>query len=196
MTAAPPRFRTQPSVDPGSLSFEPFSRVAEIERFTCGDPDLDDFIRTEEVEQYNVMGYGKTTLVWMEHELVGYYAVGPGEVDAEILKVGQRGFHTKRSFIENSIPAIKIGRLAVERRFQKKGIGRTLVAKILDDAIHGEYIPPIVAVRATPRSIEFYLKCGFRPFSAKPKKATSGSLSLFFRLDVLNPVDVRADVAL
>lgn len=176
------------------LEFEPFHRVAEIDRFTCGSSDLDDFIKTEEVERYDEQGYGATTLVWKDHALVAYYTAGRGEVDTDRIESGKKTWKTKRYFVEENIPAWKIGRLAVDRSSQNKGLGRILVAKIANEAIESPSSPLIMVVRANPASIDFYRKWGFQPMVDRPRKATSSSLTLFFRLDVLHPGDVRADV--
>ena len=178
------------------LEFEPFHRVAEIDRFSCGASHLDKFIQTEEVEKYHEQGYGDTTLVWRDHSVVGYYTVGRGELDAEWLKVGQKSFTTRREFVEDNIPAMKIGRLAVDRHIQKKGLGRIILVKIATETMEMTPRPPILVVRANPDSIEFYEKFGFQPVTKRPKKATSGSMTLFFVLDTLGPNDIRGEVDL
>ena len=164
-----------------------------MDRFTCGSPDLDRFVKSEEVEVYSAQGYGQTTLVWRDHSLVAYYTVGRGELSAEELHHGKKSFHTKRWFIEENIPALKIGRLAVSRLVQRKGLGQLLVAKIATDAVESGDGPRLLLVRANPGSLDFWLKCAFQPVASRPKKATSTSMTLFFRLDVLAPNDPRAN---
>lgn len=194
MPAPPPRFHSRIRVNVSELSYSPFSRVAELSDFSCGVGDLDDFIHTGEVQEYAASGYGQTTLVWRDKQVVAYYTVGLGELSAEKLKVGIKTFHTKRFFIEENVPTVKLRALAVDRRVQGKGIGRILVAKIAHDATENPQTPPIMVTRATPQSIDFYRKCGFVPVSERPKKVASGSLTLFFRLDVLGTPDIRVDV--
>jgi GNAT superfamily N-acetyltransferase len=189
----PPRFHSKAEIPFSSLAFEPFRQVAEVDRFTCGSPDLDRFIKSEEVVVYSAQGYGQTTLVWQAHSLVAYYTVGRGELAAEELHQGKRSFHTKRWFVEENIPALKIGRLAVSRPLQRKGLGRLLVAKIANDAVESGDGPRLLLTRANPGSLDFWQKCAFQPVASRPKKATSTSMTLFFRLDVLAINDPRAE---
>ena len=194
-----PRFRSPISVSVSDLLFRPFSRVTEIEGFSCGARDLDDFLKTEEVQEYAEQGYGKTTIVWQNGDLVGYYTVGYGELSAEELKRGRRRHKMSAlpgRFIEENMPAVKIGRVAVDRRHQKKGIGRVIVAKIMDDTMNTPSSPLLVVTRANPGSIGFWERCGFIPVADKAGKSTSGSLTLFFDLRRLNEPDIRADIPL
>lgn len=192
-----PRFKSRITVPFRELSFSPYSKVAALDGFHSGSGDLDEFLKTEQVQKYADQGYGQTTLVWRDMELVAYYTLGYGEISAEQLKKGWK--RVKASplpayFIEENVPAAKIGRLAVDRGHQGKGIGRTLVARILNDVMNGPYVPPVMVTRANPGSIEFWQKCGFSPVVGSPKGKTSGSMSLFFLIGTLHEPDIRVAV--
>jgi GNAT superfamily N-acetyltransferase len=194
MPSNSPRFRSRIAVAFSELSFSPFSKVAELEWFHCGSGDLDEFLKTDQVQKYAAQGYGQTTLVWREHELSGYYTLGYGEISAEQLKKGVKASPLPGYFIEENVPAAKIGRLAVDRRHQGKGIGRVMVAKILNDVMEGPSVPPVMVVRANPGSIDFWLKCGFSPVVGSQRGRTSSSMTLFFVIGTLHEPDIRAMV--
>ncbi len=63
-----------------------------------------------------------------------------------------------------TIPALKIGRLAVDRRYQNRGVGRLLIKYIAGMAIEigrGTGIRLLI-LQAKPQSVPFYLKAGFQ----------------------------------
>lgn len=197
MPSVAPRFRSRISVPFSELSFSPFSKVAELEGFHSGSGDLDEFLKTEQVQKYAEQGYGQTTLVWRDRELAAFYTLGYGEISGEQLKKGWK--RVKASplpgyFIEENVPAAKIGRLAVDRSQQGKGIGRTLVAKMLNDVMDGPSVPPVAVTRANPGSLEFWEKCGFTPVIGSPKGKTSGNMTLFFVIGTLHEPDIRAEI--
>lgn len=66
----------------------------------------------------------------------------------------------------------------------------------MDDTMNAPSSPLLMVTRANPDSIGFWKRCGFNPVADKPKKSTSGSLTLFFDLRRLNEPDIRADVPL
>ncbi|HEV2519113.1 MAG TPA: GNAT family N-acetyltransferase [Thermoplasmata archaeon] len=180
------------------MTYTPFSRSGATDEFSCGSNDLDEFLNTPQVVKYESLGYGATTLVWIEEELVAYYTVGPGEIDSEQIQRAKK--ERKKSkpsrLIEEYVPAVKIARLAVASTRQKTGIGRILIAKIANDVVQTPSTPHLLVVRANPGSIDFYEKCGFQSISAHQRRGASGSLTLFFSLDVLHSHDVRSDIDL
>ena len=62
-------------VDPELLSYEPFRERGQVRRFSCGEPDLDSFLNTREVEEYEHENLGRTTLVYYNGQFVVYYTI-------------------------------------------------------------------------------------------------------------------------
>lgn len=149
-------------INPLGIQVEPFKENQDVKRFTCGNTDLDEFLTTEEVKDYEAQGLGKTSLVYLQDNLVAYFTVCNDSLRVEYLKK-TRSFSKTAKLIVDSIPAVKIGRLATAKDWQKKGIGRAVVAYIAKSALETStrFGVRLLIVEAKPESIAFYEKCGF-----------------------------------
>src|SRR6266571_3287536 len=160
---APDPFAHPVTVTPEQLRIERFLETRKVQSFDSGNKDLDDFLNTEEVTRYEEEGFGRTYLVYYQGEVVAYFTVSFDSLRVEYLK-------TVKSFSElaemqlEALPAVKVGRLAVDKRFQNMGIGRMLLRYIAGMAIEmgGRMGVRLLVLQAKPESIPFYEKCGFR----------------------------------
>ncbi|MGC0369043.1 GNAT family N-acetyltransferase [Microbacterium sp. SLBN-111] len=115
--------------DGGSMAIEivPFKRGIDRDKFGCGKPDLDEWIRRYAGQSER----NDTTRTFLaledDDELVGYYATKACELDLDeassVYGVGRRRY---------PVPAMLIARLAVSEQFQGRGVGSVL----LFDALH------------------------------------------------------------
>lgn len=65
-----------------SLSFEPFKAdTANVKSFDCGNDELNEFLRTDEVKEFEREHLGKTTLVYCSGELAAYYTIYAGSLE-------------------------------------------------------------------------------------------------------------------
>src|SRR3974390_1551155 len=68
-----------------------------------------------------------------------------------------------------TVPAVLIGRLAVDERFQGRGLGAALVADAAPGAVGGPGGGVTVFVGAkNDRAAAFYRRLGFRPLMSRP----------------------------
>jgi GNAT superfamily N-acetyltransferase len=152
------------SVDPGLFSYEPFKELGQVRNFSCGEPDLDAFLNSEEVEEYERESLGRTFLAYYNGALAGYYTISTDGLRLEYIQ--SRKYpksHVKRGKeLVETVPSLKIGRLAVHTEFQGKGVGRILIRRI--SAIATLSVPAVrlLVVNSKEKSIPFYTKCGFR----------------------------------
>lgn|GEM_PF-616832 len=121
-------------------------------------------------EQMLAMSYG----VFSDRKLVGYITLVCGQVEVEddepAPNIGDANYTYKH------YPAVKIARLAVDRRFREYGIGRRLVEFSLGLARNN--VASIVGCRfvvldAKQQSIAFYEKNGFRLIDTEANRARS-----------------------
>ena len=144
------------------LDIEPFRETQQVQAFDCGNKDLNDFLTTEEVRRYEQERVGRTYLVFHKGDLAAYFTVSQGGLRAEYLKTW-KSFSRMAEMRLEAIPALTIGRLAVDVRRQKRGIGRALVNFIAGMALEaqGKIAVRLIILQAKPESIDFYRKCGF-----------------------------------
>ncbi len=159
----PDPFAHRISVSPEQLHIERFVETRNVQTFDCGNKDLNDFLCTEEVSRYEKEGLGRTYLVYYQGDLVSYFTVSLDSLRVEYLKT----FKSFSKFAEmrlEALPAVKIGRLATDRRHQNLGIGRLVVKYIAGMALEtgGKMGVRLLVLQAKPDSIPFYERCGFQ----------------------------------
>jgi len=141
--------------------------------FDCGTPDLNDFIRNDALTHQGKL-LSKTYVCHREvdDKPVAFYSVTMDSIKKQ--KVDDRD-----SFEISNIPCYKIARLAVDREYQRKGIGETL---LYDCVYHAKELSKqigcrLVTVDSKPDAVDFYLKKQFK-MTAKQQKQKYPTLYL------------------
>ncbi len=183
------KFQHRPDITIDQLSVEPFWETQRVRNFDCGNKDLNDFLNTEEVERYDQEGLGRTYLVFYEGQPVAYFTVSFDGLRVEYLRTW-KSFSRLSEMKLDSIPALKIGRLAVDTQYQKRGIGRALLNYIAGMALEtrGKMGVRLLILQAKPDSIEFYGKCGFQLTFETRRERSRRHRTMFFDLHALERV--------
>jgi len=182
-----PDFKHKIDIQPKRLGFEPFNASNPVREFNSGNPDLDSFLCTEEVAEYDRQNLGRTTLVYYEGDLVGFFTVCVDglALDYVVAKKSAKSYVKLGDATVDRIPSIKIGRLAVDRKYHNKGIGRFMIKRILGYAldISDQFAVRLIIVESKKQSIDFYLKCGFQLAIETKGQKKRRNRTLFFDLD-------------
>ena len=189
-----PQFSSPVRADPSKLRFDPFRERDQVRKFDSGEPDLDDFLNTEEVEEYERENLGHTTLVFYDGELVAYYTISSDGLRAEYVDARKlSASHVKKSAQRiEAYPALKIGRFAVQRNWQSRGIGRLLIRRIAAIAVTTQPAVRLIILNAKPKAVPFYQKAGF--VLTNEVRRERGRVNRTMYLDVLSIQDaVLAD---
>ena len=130
------------------------------EDFDCGNDVLNDFLRRRAGQQQR-RGFGKTYVVLADNgvDVIGFLTVSVGQVEAQALP-------SPLKLPRHPAPMLRIGRLAVDKRVQGKGIGQDLLAFALHLALEfaervGLYAVVVDAKDA--QAAEFYRRLHFEP---------------------------------
>ena len=169
----PDPFEHAVDIDPDALRVERFVETRKVQTFDCGNKDLNDFLNTREVAEYERQGLGRTYLVYYRGDPVAYFTVSFDSLRVEYLKT-VKSFSRFAEMRLEALPAIKIGRLAVDSKFQNRGIGRFLIKYISGMALEesGKMGVRLLVLQAKPESIRFYEQCGFKlTWETKREKA-------------------------
>ena len=125
--------------------------------FDCGVSSLNEWLHRRALK--NESSHGSRTYVVCEtHRVVGYYALAAGSIARR-----EAPGRIKRNMPE-PIPALILGRLAVDHRYQGQGVGQGLLKNAVCRAIT---VSRQVGVRVlivhvlSDRAKTFYLKHGF-----------------------------------
>lgn len=141
--------------------------VGEVEQdalnqFTCGDDELDTFLR-EEAKPYAECGITATTVVFRNGDVVpiGFFSLSTDCLPLSPMEEFELGipFPLAVSFF----PAVKITKLAVRQDEQSGGIGKDLI-KFIQGMVFTDHVSVrLLTVNAVnrPRTIAFYDRAGF-----------------------------------
>jgi GNAT superfamily N-acetyltransferase len=112
----------------GSWRVEPLARSHDRSRFSCGEPALDEYL-LRYARQNHESGIAKTFVVHGIDEprrVLGYYSLSAGAIDRANLPA-----QAARRFPNFPVPVARLGRLAVDRSFQGRGLGEDLLIDAL-----------------------------------------------------------------
>ncbi len=154
------------------------------ENFSCGRPELDDFLKNQLAAQHS-RGLLKAYLLVTDDpvpEVLGYYTISGGSYTRSSMT---------RSFQKQAAPyrdtsCILIGRLAVDLCLARQGYGTQLVIDALRVAWYAADTVGIFAVMVEAKdndAAEFYRKLGFIPL-----KTESDELKFFFPVASIPPL--------
>jgi predicted N-acetyltransferase YhbS len=137
----------------------------DLTQFTSGETSLDHWLRNRAL-QNEMGGASRSYVVRADGCVVGYYALAAGAVaHTEVLA------RIKRN-MPDPIPVVLIGRLAVDSRFQGRGIGADLLRDAILRSLQTAQIIGIRAILVSAISTEakkFYERFGFISSSSNPQ---------------------------
>ncbi|WP_454977126.1 GNAT family N-acetyltransferase [Capnocytophaga leadbetteri] len=142
-----------------------------IKPFDCEDEDLNDFLFNEAVP-YRKELLATTFVMENDKQTLGYYSLLN-----DSLQLKEEMFTSKSQFRKflrelmpypkrhlKTIPALKIGRLAIDKTFKGKGLGSVIMANIISKCIkmNQEQACRLITVDAYKQAVPFYQKMGFK----------------------------------
>jgi len=142
----------------------PLAEAHEIEAFDCGVAALDDWLRRR-ARANQLSGATRTFVVCDGRRVVGYVVLASGPVSTAVA-TGRF-----RRNMPEPVPVAVLARLAVDRAYGGRGIGRGLVRDCARRVLHAADAIGIrgVAVHAISEAAKtFYLALGFDPSPLEP----------------------------
>lgn len=147
-------------MSPGTTTFSSPEKLGpdhDLSQFACGEPSLEDWLRRR-AQQNEESGASRTYVVCQGKSVVAYYALAVGAV-SHATAPGR-----VRRNMRDPIPVMVIGRLAVDNRFRRHGLGQGLLRDALLRTLQAANIAGIRAVLVHAISEQarvFYEKHGF-----------------------------------
>ena len=137
--------------------------------FDCGQPELDDYIRhyaSQDVKR-NIARVFIATPESAETQLAGFFTLSAGSIHCSDLPEA-----FAKTLPRYPVPVAILGRLAVDLRFQGKGLGSILLTEACQRVAHASSTLAVVGiiVDAKDAAAEFYRHFGFTPLPGKPNK--------------------------
>ncbi len=108
------------------LMIELLQRKHDRSQFTCGAPELDNYLKKLAM-QHAKSGVSRTFVLTDKMDNIqGYYSLSMGSLEKDLLPS-----KLKKRFPHHPLPIVRLGRLAVDTHHQGKGTGKQLLAHAL-----------------------------------------------------------------
>jgi len=135
--------------------------------FLCGEDALDRYFQTQVTQ--DIRRHIANCFVAVEavtSTIAAYYTISA----ASILLVDLPPDETRRLPRYPTVPAVRIGRLAVDHRFQGSGLGGALLADAAARALKADAAAFTLLVDAkNDQAVAFYQRFGFRILASRPR---------------------------
>ncbi len=146
---------------------EQLARRHKRNAFRCGVPALDRYIR-KQASQDSRRKVARIFVAALDNPVViaGFYTLSAASVDLQDLPD-----KLKKKLPRYPIPVARIGRLAVDERFQGKGLGSYLLSDALNRVVAASEVVAMQAViveALDDATLTFYAKYGFRSLASTP----------------------------
>jgi ribosomal protein S18 acetylase RimI-like enzyme len=152
---------------PAPFRFEPLTEQYDRGGFRCGEEALDRYFQTQVTQ--DIRRRVANCFVAVEtatHRVAAYYTLSAASIPLMELPPDE----TKRLPRYPAVPAVRIGRLAVDRRFQRRGLGEVMLMNAVHRTIQGAAAAFALLVDAkNDAAITFYQRYGFRLIAGKPR---------------------------
>lgn len=158
-----------------------------IKPFDCEDTDLNDFL-FEKAKLYKKEFLATTFILENEEQTVAYYSIFN-----DSLKVEEEDFASKSAFKRflqdlvthpkrhlKSFPALKIGRLGINKDFKGKGLGKLIVNNIINETLelNEKQACKLITVDAYNKSLIFYERLNFEYLTESDKEEETRQMYL------------------
>ena len=151
--------------DPAPLSLPvPLAPDHAVDSFNSGVPPLDEWLKRH-ARRNELEGASRTFVICGSKRVVGYYSLADGSVSH------RQALGKVRRNMPDPVPAILLGRLAIDRDWQNKGLGSDLLADAVGRSLAAAEIigARTIFVHAISQDAKtFYEKRGFHPSPVDP----------------------------
>lgn len=143
------------------VDIRPYSQSESPEEFDCGKRWFNDFINTEQVDQYLRNRLGRVKLLYFDGDLAGFFCLSPSSLRDEDYDQEEATGGDELYRGPFDMPARLLGHLALDERFQGRGLGEFLLQHIIADTLESDVPFRLVVLHAQDDVVEFYKKYDF-----------------------------------
>ncbi len=147
--------------------FEPLGGQHDRVAFRCGEEALDRYFQTHATQ--DIRRRVANCFVAVEvatGQPAAYFTLSASSIPLVDLPPEE----TKRLPRYPTMPAVRIGRLAVDERFQGRGLGAAMLMNAAHRTLHGDAAAYTLLVDAkNDRAVAFYRHHGFRSLTSQPQ---------------------------
>ena len=149
-----------------NIQFHTLDSRTDISSFSCSEPLLNEFLHDDALDDIDNL-YSVTHIATYHNEVVGFFTLITDNISVDMI---DKPNYT--SYQHHKLPAVKIARLATDRRYERRGIGRLMLLQIfrLVNFISSLAGCRIITVDAKKDALGFYHKFSFREVNSKKER--------------------------
>lgn len=135
----------------------PLDEHHDRQSFTCGQPAMDDFLRTAPLTPHTELKVWVAIPYPGTSEILAYYAMRPDPIDL---------VSEEESVSLGVVTVVAVERIATDIKYQGQGLGDFLLATLFEQVLDASEVHPIEALTLVPlneRVRAWYLRLGFLP---------------------------------
>ena len=143
----------------------PLTGRHELHDFCCGIDDLDVWLRQRALPNQQT-GASRTFVLCDGPRVIGYYCLSSAQLHRPL------AVSKMRRNMPEQMPAILVGRLAIDRRYQGRGFGGDLVfdaVRHVVEAVEHMGIRLIMVHAISDEAVNFYKNLGFESSPVQPR---------------------------
>lgn len=107
-------------------NIEQLTRQHDRKSFDCDIPELNDYLQKQAM-QHTKSGVSRTFILTNDkNNIQGYYSLSMGSIDKSLLPK-----NLQKKFPHHPLPIVRLGRLAVDKNYQRQGLGKRLLVHAL-----------------------------------------------------------------
>jgi ribosomal protein S18 acetylase RimI-like enzyme len=157
------------SVDDPPLVIEPLGPHHDRASFSCGEPALDAYLHRQATQDVRRRVAQVFVAVGDAPEnIAGYYSLSAASFEKDALPPA-----LAKRLPHYPVPAAVLGRLAIDRNGQGRGLGETLLLDAIRRVLRAATTIAVYAIivdAKNKRAQAFYERYGFRPFPDAPRR--------------------------
>ncbi|WP_409200268.1 N-acetyltransferase [Methanobrevibacter sp. DSM 116169] len=146
-----------------NYTFEKLTDKYDLSEFDCGEKDLTNFLRNDALNQ-QAINLNATQLIVCDDEIIGFVTLL-----ADKLRIKLVDDEVKQSVKEQipnlkEVPAVKIGRFAISKKYSNHGIGMDVMRQIIGEIVKISLNIGIkfIIVEGYAKAHNFYKKTKFK----------------------------------
>ena len=147
--------------------FEALGEHHDRAAFCCGNDALERYFQNQATQDIRRRISNCFVIVEIAtNNVAGYYTLSAASIALPDLPPEE----ARRLPRYPTLPAVRIGRLAVDRRFQRRGLGELMLVDAVNRTMQDAAAAFAMLVDAkNDQAVAFYQRYGFRPMAGKPR---------------------------
>jgi ribosomal protein S18 acetylase RimI-like enzyme len=154
-------------MSPGSFRFDMLAPEHDRTGFRCGEDALDRYFKIQVTQ--DIRRHVANCFVVIEaatNQVAAFYTLSAASISLTDLPPEE----TKRLPRYPTIPAVRVGRLAVDLRFRRRGLGELMLINAVDRTMQDAAAAFAIVVDAkNDEAAAFYRRFGFREIASRPR---------------------------